>query len=161
MALNKFYSHRDNPCEVYELVEMKASTACFTHKPFFKEAITKEVQHEDLKNWRKWSKDVPALILQKTVVALQPTKSNHFSVEEAKLQVQFGLHQCYKEPLPLALRMLCFWPNKKLVTRMRAQQVLSCFFSWPLALNPGMVTSTFACPTQGRSLPTPASRSMS
>lgn len=118
MALNKFYSHRDNPCEVYELVEMKASTACFTHKPFFKEAITKEVQHEDLKNWRKWSKDVPALILQKTVVALQPTKSNHFSVEEAKLQVQFGLHQCYKEPLPLALRMLCFWPNKKLVTRM-------------------------------------------
>ena len=113
MALNKFYSHRDNPCEVYELVEMKASTACFTHKPFFKEAITKEVQHEDLKNWRKWSKDVPALILQKTVVALQPTKSNHFSVEEAKLQVQFGLHQCYKEPLPLAPRMLCFWPNKK------------------------------------------------
>lgn len=112
MALNKFYSHRDKPSEVYELVEMKASTACFTHKPFFKEAITKEVQHGDLKNWKRWSKDVPALILQETVVALQPTKSNHISVEEAKLQVQFGLHHSYMEPLPLAPRMLCYSPNK-------------------------------------------------
>ena len=77
MALNKFYSHRDNPSEVYELVEMKAATACFTHSPFFKAAITKEVQHEDLKNWRRWGKDVPALILQETVVALQPTQATH------------------------------------------------------------------------------------
>ena len=113
MALNKFYSHRDNPSEVYELVEMKAATACFTHSPFFKAAITKEVQHEDLKNWRRWGKDVPALILQETVVALQPTQVTHISVEEAKLQVQFGLHHCYMQPLPLASRMLCYWPNTR------------------------------------------------
>ena len=126
MVLNKFYSHRDNPSEVYELVEMTASTACFTHNPFFKAAITKEVQHEDLKNWTRRGKYVPALILQQAVVALQPTQSNHIALDEAKLQVQFGLHHCHMEPLPTASRMLCFCQTKH--NRVSFQGVFFVFF---------------------------------
>ena len=97
VSLGSLYVFTKQPGKVFELTEMKASTAVFQHKPFFGNLEVSEVKHEELKKVRIWSKDLPVLQPATILAALQPC--NSMVAEFGRAKAQHLLFQKYQELL--------------------------------------------------------------
>ena len=74
------------PQKIWTLLEMKAATALFKHKPLFGHEEVRELEHADLKKLRLWVKPLPALQKESTVKDLQPCLSMRMEIARAHAQ---------------------------------------------------------------------------
>ena len=80
------YVFHKEPQKVWTLLEMKATTAVFSHQPLFGTEEQQELAHSDLKKLKLWVKPLPALQSEVTVKDLQPCLSMKMEMVRAHAQ---------------------------------------------------------------------------
>lgn len=89
------YVFNKEPQKIWTLLEMKATTAVFSHQPLFGIEEQKELAHSDLKKLRLWVKPLPALQDESILKALQPCMS--MKMEMVRAYAQHLLYSKYEE----------------------------------------------------------------
>ena len=97
IGLGKLYTEKDDPTKVFKFIEMKETTAVFCHQPFFGEKEIKEVQHLELKMWKEWSKDEPALFEKDMLLGMGPCRKLDSKADKVKSELQSMLFESFLE----------------------------------------------------------------
>ena len=100
IKVGKHYILReDADGKVWKLDGLTATSAKFSHVPYFAPPEEKELAHSDLKKIKLWTKDPPCLIANNVRQALMPAGSSTFIEEMARAKAQYALYDKYTQHL--------------------------------------------------------------
>lgn len=108
LKLGSYYTHKPQKVKyhdnkLWQLTKVEADSAHFVHQPLIGPQETKTVDHEELKRFRAYDKELPQLFPAADLDALKPQLSTNLEKEMLTCEAQMALYQNYFQHLACIL----------------------------------------------------------
>ena len=108
LKLGSYYTHKPQKVKyhdnkLWQLTKVEADSAHFVHQPLIGPQETKTVDHEELKRFRAYDKELPQLFPAADLDALKPQLSTNLEKEMLTCEAQMALYQNYIQHLACIL----------------------------------------------------------